>query len=130
MGTPISPTELRSTLDAIGDTAAIASELLAGLDEATLRRPTMSRPSCYALVQELVEAGAELGRVAHDVLGHVPGVGSAPYAAHDTSDIAALLTQLRFLRAHIVSTVDQQGAEVWATPTPAGRPLIAYAVDL
>jgi hypothetical protein len=41
-----------------------------------------------------------------------------------------LQQQLRFLREHIVSTVDQQGAAVWSTPTPAGRPLSAYAVDV
>ena len=79
-------------------------------------------------MQELVRVSGHLGTVAHDVLGHVPGAGSAKPPAPPTT--AMLQEQLRFLREHIVSTVDQQGAAVWSTPTPAGRPLYAYAIDV
>lgn len=130
MATPATPTDLRAVLDAIGDTAPAATALLAGLDEDALRASAPGSPSCLDIVQEMLEAGADLGSVAHDVLGHVPGAGAA-YAEQATrADGAQLLRQLHYLREHIVSTVDQQGAAVWSTPTPAGRPLFAYAVDL
>jgi hypothetical protein len=131
MDTPATPSDLRAVLADIGATATVANDLLAGLDEAALRANTVGSRSCLDLVQELVDVGGELGRVAHAVLGHAPGALEAAYAEQASRPTGAqLLTRLHFLREHIVSTVDQQGAAVWATPTPAGRPLFAYAVDL
>lgn len=124
------PTDLRATLDAIGETATTAARLVAGLDEATLRVAGPGGSSCRAVLVELIAAGNELGRVAHDVLGHVPGAGDAADARAAAASGDELLRQLLFLREHIVSTVDQQGAAVWATPTPAGRPLFDHAIDL
>ena len=124
------PPDLRAVLAAIGDTSTVATELVAGLDESALRRATPDVPSCRELLLGLIATGNELGQVAHDVLGHVPGASDAAYARATEANGEQLLTQLRFLRAHIVSTVDQQGAAVWATPTPAGRPLFDYAIDL
>jgi hypothetical protein len=126
--TSLSPTELRAVLAAIGATPATVDTLLAGLDEPTLHATPNGGRSCHAIVQELVRVSGHLGTVAHDVLGHVPGAGSAKPSEPPTT--AMLQEQLRFLREHIVSTVDQQGAAVWSTPTPAGRPLFAYAVDV
>lgn len=130
MATAIPPTDLRATLDAIGETAHTAQTLVAGLGEAELRATAPGGASCRSLVIELIAAGNELGRVAHDVLGHVPGAtDGANRQAAEASD-EALLRQLHFLREHIVSTVDQQGAAVWSTPTPDGEPLFAHAVAL
>jgi hypothetical protein len=42
----------------------------------------------------------------------------------------ALLTRLSFLREHIVSTIDVQGAEVWQRLADDGRPLQAFAEDV
>jgi hypothetical protein len=126
--TSLTPTELRAVLADIGATPVAVDTLLAGLDETALHVASTDGRSCHAIVQELVRVSGHLGTVAHDVLGHVPGAGSAPPAAPPTT--AMLQEQLRFLREHIVSTVDQQGAAVWSTPTPAGRPLYAYAIDV
>jgi hypothetical protein len=126
--TPDAPTELRATLADIGTTPATVAALLTGLGEDALGYAPPGGRSCRDLVGALIASSLRLGQVAHDVLGHVPGAGSA--APAEPPDDAALQTQLRFLREHIVSTVDQQGAAVWSHPTPAGRPLFAYAVDL
>jgi hypothetical protein len=124
-------TPLRGVLDAIGETAQTADRLVDGLSESALREPTVAGTSCHDAIVALLAAGAELGQVAHDVLGHPPGASEPPSAAQAAAlSSAELLTKLRFLRAHIVSTVDQQGAAVWETPTKADRPLFAYAVDL
>lgn len=128
MQASLTPTELRAVLANIGATPAVVDTLLAGLDESTLTAARADGRSCHAIVQELVRVSGHLGTMAHDVLGHVPGAGSAAPAAPPTT--AMLQEQLRFLREHIVSTVDQQGAAVWSTPTPAGRPLYAYAIDV
>jgi hypothetical protein len=128
---PIAPADLRVVLDDIGHTATVVTSLLDGLDEAALGATAPGTRSCLALVQHLVDVGGELGRVAHAVLGHAPGALEAAYGEQASRPTGAqLLTRLRFLREHIVSTVDQQGAAVWSTPTPAGRPLFAYAFDL
>jgi hypothetical protein len=124
----LTPTELRAVLADIGATPVAVDTLLAGLDEPALHAAASDGRSCHAIVQELVRVSGYLGTVAHDVLGHVPGAGSAASTAPPTT--AMLQEQLRFLREHIVSTVDQQGAAVWSTPTPAGRPLYAYAIDV
>jgi hypothetical protein len=130
MSTPAAPQDLRPTLDAIGNTATVAADLVGGLDEQALRASSPGAPSCSDILQQLVDAGAQLGNVAHDVLGHVPGAAAA-YTQHpERPSGEQLLQKLGYLRAHIVSTVDQQGAAVWSTLTPAGRPLFAYAVDL
>jgi hypothetical protein len=123
----LTPTELRAVLADIGATPVAVDTLLAGLEEPALHAASDGR-SCHAIVQELVRVSGHLGTVAHDVLGHVPGAGSAKPTVPPTT--AMLQEQLRFLREHIVSTVDQQGAAVWSTPTPAGRPLYAYAIDV
>jgi hypothetical protein len=123
--------ELRTVLTAIGATPATVTGLLAGLDEDALRYAPPGGRSCLDLIAELIASSLRLGAVAHDVLGHVPGASDATGAkdpARPTSEM--LQTQLRFLREHIVSTVEQQGAAVWSHPTPVGRPLFAYAVDL
>jgi hypothetical protein len=125
---PLTSTELRAVLADIGATPAAAAGLLAGLDETALHFAPADGRSCHAIVRELVQTSGHLGTIAHDVLGHVPGAAAAAPAAPPTT--AALQVQLRFLREHIVSTVDQQGAEVWSQPTPAGRPLYAYAIDV
>lgn len=131
MQTPDASTELRAVLDAIGTTPATVTTLLDGIDEAALRYAAPGRCSCLDLVENLVASSLHPGLVAHDVLGHVPGTGNAAAGADAARPTSAMLqTQLRFLREHIVSTVDQQGAAVWSHPTPAGRPLFAYAVDL
>ena len=115
-------------LAAIGATPAAAATLVGGLDEAALAvAPAGGRP-CLAVLDALVAAGAALGVAAHDVLGHVPNGGATRPAAPPTG--AGLQAQLLFLREHIVSTIDQQGVAVWWTPDPAGRPLVAHAVDL
>jgi hypothetical protein len=125
------PMDLRAVLAALGDTAGIAADLVAGIDETALHTAAPGALSCRDIVQELVDASFALGRVAHEVLGHVPGASGAATAEQAGRPSAKqLLLQLRFLREHIVSTVDQQGAAVWATLTEAGRPLFAYAVDL
>lgn len=126
--TPDAPTELRAVLAGIGATSAAVTALLSGLDEDALRYAPPGGRSCRDLIEALIASSLHLGQVAHDVLGHVPGAGTA--APAEPPDGVALQTQLRFLREHIVSTVDQQGAAVWSHPTPAGRPLFAYAVDL
>lgn len=128
MQTPDAPSELRAVLADIGTTPATVTALLSGLDEDALRYAAPGGRSCRDLVEALIATSLHLGQVAHDVLGHVPGAGAA--APAEPPDGAALQTQLRFLREHIVSTVDQQGAAVWSHPTSAGRPLFAYAVDL
>ena len=122
--------ELHAVLTAIGETPATVTGLLAGLDENAIGYVPPDGRSCRDLIAGLVASSLGLGKVAHDVLGHVPGAGaaSAENVAPPTS--AMLQTQLHFLREHIVSTVEQQGAGVWSSPTPAGRPLFAYAVDL
>jgi hypothetical protein len=112
----------------IGATPASVDALLIGLDDTALHVASADGRSCHDLVLELVLVSGHLGTVAHDVLGHIPGV--APARPSDPPTTAMLQEQLRFLREHIVSTVDQQGAAVWSTPTPAGRPLFAYAVDV
>jgi hypothetical protein len=121
---------LDAVLTAIGETPAAVTVLLAGLSEDALGYAPPDGQSCRELIGELVASSLQLGTVAHDVLGHVPGAGAARTEdlAPPTSEM--LQTQLRFLREHIVSTVEQQGAGVWSSPTPAGRPLFAYAVDL
>jgi hypothetical protein len=124
----LTPTELRAILADIGATPAAADALLTGFDETALQAADADGRSCHTIVQELVRVSGRLGTVAHDVLGHVPGAGAAKPAASPTT--AMLQQELRFLREHIVSTVDQQGAAVWSTPTPAGRPLYAYAIDV
>jgi hypothetical protein len=124
----LTDTELRAVLTDIGATPEKAEALLAGLDATALHAAPAAGRSCHEIVQELVRVSGHLGAVAHDVLGHVPGAGAAQPAGPPTT--AMLQRQLRFLREHIVSTVDQQGAAVWSTPTPAGRPLSAYAVDV
>src|SRR5436189_173688 len=90
------------------------------------------------MVQELVVASDILGKTAHRVLGHVPDEAAyhapeegAPAAAPPPEpDADSLLARLTFLREHIVSTIDQQGAEVWQRRAEDGRPLQAYAVEL
>lgn len=131
MQTPDTPTELRATLAAIGTTPATVAMLLAGLDEAALRYAAPGGRSCLDLLDDLVASSLRLGSVAHDVLGHVPGAGNAAPGEEPSRPTAEMMqTRLRFLREHIVSTVDQQGVAVWSHPTPAGRPLFAHAVDL
>jgi hypothetical protein len=125
---PETPDELRAVLAAIGATPADAAALVSGLDEAALAVASAGGQSCLAVLDALVAAGADLGVAAHDVLGHVPNGGATRPAAAPTG--AGLQLQLRFLREHIVSTIDQQGAAVWWTPDPTGRPLVAHAVDL
>ena len=124
----LTTTELRAVLADIGATPAAVDTLLVGLEETALDTASADGRSCHDIVQELVRVSGHLGTVAHDVLGHVPGAGPATPPAPPTT--AMLQEQLRFLREHIVSTVDQQGAAVWSTPTPAGRPLYAYAIDV
>lgn len=128
MQRPDTPTELRAVLADIGTTPATVTDLLAGLDEDAMRYVPPGGRSCLDLVAALVASSLRLGKVAHDVLGHVPGAGDGAPAARPSG--AMLQAQLRFLREHIVSTVDQQGADVWSNRTPAGRPLFAYAVNL
>jgi hypothetical protein len=124
----LTDTELRAVLADIGATPAKVDALLAGLDEVALHTASPDGHSCHAIVREFVRVSGQLGAVAHDVLGHVPGAGAVKSVVPPTT--AMLQEQLRFLREHIVSTVDQQGAAVWSTPTPAGRPLSAHAVDV
>lgn len=122
-------TELHDVLAAIGATPDTVATLLVGITDAALHHAASGDKSCLDLVQEMVDASLRMGSVAHAVLGHV----AAPKDGHTASapvDGVALQTQLRFLREHIVSTVEQQGAGVWSVPSPAGRPLFAYAVDL
>lgn len=131
MQIPDAPTELRAILDAIGTTPATVTSLLDGLDETALRYAAPGGRSCLDLVETLVASSLHLGEVAHDVLGHVPGASNAAHNKEVSRPTSMMLqTQLHFLREHIVSTVDQQGAAVWSHPTPTGRPLFAYAVDL
>ena len=130
MATTPPPADLRATLDAIGQTAQTAGALVVGLDAATLRAAAPGALSCRDLLLELIAAGNELGRVAHDVLGHVPGAAESANRHAAAASDEELLRQLRFLREHIVSTVDQQGAAVWSTATPAGPPLFAHAIAL
>ncbi len=130
MSTPAAPQDLRPTLDAIGHTAAVAADLVSGIEEHALQTAPDGAASCADILQQLVNAGAELGKVAHDVLGHVPGAADGYVTPQGRPSSEQLLQKLSYLRAHIVSTVDQQGAAVWSTPTAAGRPLFAYAVDL
>jgi hypothetical protein len=105
------------------------TEVLAGLDDAALQSSTPGQRSCLSLVREFVAASERLGQVAHDVLGHVPAGGAYPERAAAPS-AAELQTHLLFLRDHIVSTIEQQGAAVWFRTSVEGRPLCAYAVDL
>lgn len=130
MTTHTAPQDLRSVLDAIGNAATVATDLVGGLDERAIQTAPPGASSPADILQQLVNAGAELGTVAHDVLGHVPGAADGYVTPQGQPSGAELLQKLRYLRAHIVSTVDQQGAEVWSSPTPAGRPLFAYAIDL
>ena len=118
---PTTTAELRSVLAAIGATPAAAAERLAGLDEDALSRTPPAGRSCLTLLEALVAAGADLGRAAHDVLGHVPNAGDARPAAPPTGD--GLQAQLRFLREHIVSTDQPAGSRrSGGGPTPpAGR---------
>ncbi len=125
------PIDIRAVLNMIGATPAAVAALLDGLNDDALRAATSGGRSCLDLLEAFVRASQRLGTVAHDVLGHVPAASGAVQAdVPPRVDGAQLQSQLRFLREHIVSTVDQQGAEVWFSPTPAGRPLVAYAVDL
>lgn len=129
--TPDTPTELRATLAAIGATPSTVAMLLTELDEAALRYAAPGGRCCLDLLDDLVTSSLHLGSVAHDVLGHAPGAGSAAPGEESARPTAEMVqTRLRFLREHIVSTVDQQGVAVWSHPTPAGRPLFAHAVDL
>jgi hypothetical protein len=105
------------------------AEVLAGLDDEAVQRGAPEAPSCLSLVREFVAASERLGQVAHDVLGHVPAGGAYPERATAPS-AAELQAHLRFLRDHIVSTIEQQGVAVWFRTSAEGRPLCAFAVDL
>ena len=96
-------------------------------DATALQSATPDLPSCQDLLQALVQASEHLGQVAHAVLGHVAADNSEPYTVPGPE---TLQTHLRFLRTHIVSTVDQQGAAVWSQLSPEGRPLFSYAIEL
>jgi hypothetical protein len=122
---------------------AILAELGATPPEARARveagraRRGADTPEVLATLAELLHASDILGKTAHDVLGHVPdpadyhAPADAPApAAPPAPDADALLARLTFLREHIVSTIDVQGAEVWQRPAADGRPLQAYAEDL
>ena len=128
MQVSLNSAELRAVLADIGATPGSVDALLTGLDETALHAASADGRSCHDIVRELVQVSGHLGTVAHDVLGHIPG--AAPARPSEPPTTAMLQEQLRFLREHIVSTVDQQGASVWSTPTPAGRQLSAYAVDV
>ena len=130
MQTTATNDDLHAVLTAIGETPTTVAGLLTGLDEDAIGYAPPDGQSCRALIGALVASSLQLGKVAHDVLGHVPGAGAARPGDMTPPTGAMLQTQLRFLREHIVSTVEQQGAGVWSSPTPAGRPLFAYAVDL
>ena len=68
-------------------------------------------------------------------MGHVPDAADYDGAAEEAPAPAApevnrLLEQLTFLREHIVSTINVQGAEIWQQRAEDGRPLQAYAEEL
>jgi hypothetical protein len=88
-------------------------------------------------LHEFLAATDILGKTAHRVLGHVPDAVeyTEPKKAEDatgarTREADTLLARLTFLREHIVSTINVQGAEVWQRTTEEGRPLQEYAEDL
>jgi hypothetical protein len=94
-------------------------------------------PAVLATLTEFLAATDVLGKTAHHVLGHVPEANAyhppgeeAPRPAPAPPDVEALLVKLAFLREHIVSTIDVQGAAVWQRRADDGRPLQAYAEDL
>ena len=125
---PTTVAELRAVLAAIGATPAAVDAIVSGADEATLETAVPGCRSALEILEDLVAAAAGVGHAAHDLMGHVPNGGASRPAAPPTSD--GLRLQLRFLREHIVSTIDQQGAAVWWTPDQFGRPLASHAVAL
>jgi hypothetical protein len=132
---------LRATLATLGATPAQARALV-GAGRAA--RGGVDTPETLAALKEFLSATDVLGKTAHHVLGHVPDADAyaapaahppadaapAPVAAPPAPDAEALLVKLTFLREHIVSTIDVQGAEVWQRRADDGRPLHAYAEDL
>jgi hypothetical protein len=125
---------LRAVLAELGATPAAARALVEGGRAA---RGGVDAPGAVATLVQFLDATDVLGKTAHRVLGHVPETAEYPTAAAEPAaaappspDADALLTRLTFLREHIVSTIDVQGAEVWQRLTEDGRPLQAYAEDL
>lgn len=120
---------LRSVLNTLGATPAAARTLLESGDARA--------PAVVATLADLIEASDILGKTAHRVLGHVPEAADyhppaegVPVPPPPIPDAEALLARLAFLREHIVSTIDVQGADVWQRPAEDGRPLQAYAEEL
>jgi len=131
---------LRATLTALGATPAQAR---AYVEAGRAARNGVDTPETLATLREFLGATDILGKTAHHVLGHVPDAADYATPAEHASDPTppkppaptspdgdALLTRLTFLREHIVSTIDVQGAEVWQRVADDGRPLQAYAEDL
>lgn len=124
---------LREILAELGASPARAR----GLVEAGRATRGGDTPDTLATLREFLSATDVLGATAHRILGHVPEVAeahppavAAPTAAPPPPDADQLLARLTFLREHIVSTIDVQGADVWQRRAEDGRPLQAYAEDL
>jgi hypothetical protein len=135
-GKEIEARALRAILAELGATSAKARELV---ESGRASYSGADPPGTLATLTELVQASDILGKTAHRVLGHVPdasdyqssaGASEHPPAPPPAPEVDTLLTRLTFLREHIVSTIDQQGAEVWQRPAEDGRPLQAYAEEL
>jgi hypothetical protein len=130
---------LRAILAELGATPAQARTLI---EAGRTAQGGADAPGVLATLTDFLDATDVLGKTAHHILGHVPDAAayhSAPEAASTPvappppapePDVDALLTRLTFLREHIVSTIDVQGAEVWQRRAEDGRPLQMYAEDL
>jgi hypothetical protein len=123
---------LPAILAELGATPAEARRLV---DAGRAAREGADPPGVPAALIAFLDATDVLGKTAHRVLGHVPEADA--YHSEETSasaapppDADALLARLAFLREHIVSTIDVQGAEVWQRRAADGRPLQAYAEEL
>jgi hypothetical protein len=125
---------LRATLAALGATPGKVRALVKIGRGAHGGKDT---PETLATLKEFLDATDVLGKTAHHVLGHVPDAADysppadhPPVTAPPVPDADALLVRLTFLREHIVSTIDVQGADVWQRRADDGRPLQAFAEDL
>jgi hypothetical protein len=123
---------LRATLAELGATPTRARVLV---EAGRSARGGTDTPDVIAALNEFLEATQILGKTAHQVLGHVPDAAEYDAPAEESPAPAApeadrLLEQLTFLREHIVSTINVQGAEVWQQRAEDGRPLQAYAEEL
>jgi hypothetical protein len=125
---------LRAILAVLGATPAAARALV---EAGRAAHDGLDTPGVLATLAEFLSATDILGTTAHRVLGHVPDADAyhtpeeeAPTQTPPPPEADTLLARLAFLREHIVSTIDVQGAGVWRRRAEDGRPLQAYAEEL